>query len=64
MSYYLKSLDLKLKKTYKTQFAIEKYSSTADKRIFNYQLNEVILNKLRKEIEKSNYEFQHQGEVC
>jgi hypothetical protein len=61
---FIKSLDLKLKKTYKTQFAIEKYSSTADKRIFIYQLNEVILNKLRKEIENSNYEFQHQGEVC
>jgi len=55
---FIKSLNLKLTKSYKTQFAIERNSSNADKRIFNYQLNQVILKKLKKEIKNCNYEFQ------
>jgi len=51
---FIKSLNLKLTKSYKTQFAIERNSSNADKRIFNYQLNQVILKKLKKEIENYN----------
>jgi len=55
---FIKSLNLKLTKSYNTHVAIERNSSNTDKRIYNYQLNEVILKKLKKEIENYKYEFQ------
>ena len=46
---FIKSLNLKLKMMYNFENSIERNPSSTDKRIFNYQLNEEIFKKLKKE---------------
>jgi len=46
---FIKTLNLKLKMTYNFDNSIKKKPSKTDKRIFNYQLNEDIIEKLKKE---------------
>jgi hypothetical protein len=50
---FIKTLNLKLKMMYNFDNSIERNQSNTDKRIFNYQLNEEIIEKLKKEKEKS-----------
>jgi hypothetical protein len=51
---FIKSLNLKLKTMYNFDNSIERNPSSSDKRIFNYQLNTEIIEKLKKE-HKYNY---------
>jgi len=46
---FIKTLNLKLKMMYNFDNSIERNQSNTDKRIFNYQLNEEIIEKLKKE---------------
>ena len=46
---FIKSLNLKLKMMYNFENSVERNPSRTDKRIFNYQLNEEIFKKLKKE---------------
>ena len=46
---FIKTLNLKLKMMYNFENSIERNPSNTDKRIFNYQLNEEIFKKLKKE---------------
>ena len=45
----IKTLNLKLKMLHNIDNAIERKQSSNDKRIFNYQLNDDIVKKLKKE---------------
>jgi hypothetical protein len=45
----IKTLNLKLKMLHNIDNAIERKQSSIDKRIFNYQLNDDIFKKLKKE---------------
>jgi hypothetical protein len=46
---FIKTLNLKLKMMYNFDNSIERKPLNSDKRIFNYQLNEEILEKLKKD---------------
>jgi hypothetical protein len=46
---FIKSLNMKLKMMYNFENSVERNPSRTDKRIFNYQLNEEIFKKLKKE---------------
>ena len=46
---FIKTLNLKLKMMYNFDNSIERKPSNTDKRIFNYQLNEEIMEKLKKD---------------
>jgi hypothetical protein len=46
---FIKTLNLKLKMMYNFDNSIERNQSNTDKRIFNYQLNEEIIEKLKKD---------------
>jgi hypothetical protein len=46
---FIKTLNLKLKMMYNFENSVERNPSKTDKRIFNYQLNEEIFKKLKKE---------------
>jgi hypothetical protein len=48
---FIKSLNLKLKMMYNFENSVERNPSRTDKRIFNYQLNEEIFKKLKKEFQ-------------
>jgi NADPH-dependent 7-cyano-7-deazaguanine reductase QueF-like protein len=47
---FIKSLNLKLKMMYNFENSIERNPSSTDKRIFDYQLNEEIFKKLKKNL--------------
>jgi hypothetical protein len=51
---FIKTLNLKLKMMYNFDNSIERNQSNTDKRIFNYQLNEEIIEKLKKDY-NNNY---------
>jgi hypothetical protein len=46
---FIKSLNLKLKMMYNFENSVERNPSSTDKRIFDYQLNEEIVKKLKKD---------------
>jgi hypothetical protein len=46
---FIKSLNLKLKMIYNFENSVERNPSSTDKRIYDYQLNEEIFKKLKKE---------------
>jgi hypothetical protein len=50
---FIKTLNLKLKILHNIDNAIERKQSSNDKRIFNYQLNDDIVKKLKKEFKKN-----------